>query len=248
MWEEGTAAAIGRSIETYLRDPARIRAMEASLARFVRPGGLAFDIGAHLGDRAAAMARLGARVVALEPQPAAFRALRMIHRRAAGVTIVNAAAGAAEGYAEMFLNTANPTVSTLSDTFVAAARTGDGWRDQIWDRRVAVPVTTLDALIERHGVPQFVKIDVEGHEPEVLAGLSRPLPALSFEVTHLQRGAGIASLDRLEALAPHAYALSLGEGHEVPGEGWLTARAMRERIEALTPEDNSGDVYARPRG
>ncbi len=248
MWKEGTAAAIGRSIETYLRDRERIRAMEAALSRFVRPGALAFDIGAHLGDRTAALARLGARVLALEPQPAPFRALRLIHRGTAGVTVLNAAAGASEGWAEMFLNTANPTVSTLSDAFVAAARGGEGWAGQVWDGRVAVPVTTLDALIAEHGVPDFVKIDVEGHEPEVLAGLSRPLPALSFEVTHLQRGAGRACLDRLEALGPHAYALSLGEGHVLPPGDWVAAAAMRERIAGLTPAENSGDVYARPRG
>ena len=35
---------------------------------------LAFDIGAHVGDRTAAFRRLGARVVAVEPQPAAMRA------------------------------------------------------------------------------------------------------------------------------------------------------------------------------
>lgn len=248
MWKEGTAAAIGRSIELYHRDRDRGRAMAALLARFVRPGALAFDIGAHLDDRTAALARLGARVVALEPQPAAFRALRLIHRRNALVRLVNAAAGARAGRAEMFLNTANPAVSTLSAAFVAAARTGPNWRGQVWDGRAAVAVTTLDALIARHGVPDFVKIDVEGHEAAVLAGLSRPLPALSFEVTHLRRGAGLACLDRLEALAPHAYALSLGESHALPRGPWLPAAAMREAVAGLAAADNSGDVYARPRG
>ena len=49
-----------------------------------------------------------------------------------------------------------------------------------------VPVTTLDALIERHGVPSFVKVDAEGFEEEVLQGLSRSIKALSFEFTVVQ--------------------------------------------------------------
>ncbi|HMK12241.1 MAG TPA: FkbM family methyltransferase [Acidimicrobiales bacterium] len=40
------------------------------------------------------------------------------------------------------------------------------------DRSIWVAVTTLDELIARRGAPRFTKIDVEGCEPEVLAGLS----------------------------------------------------------------------------
>ena len=53
--------------------------MDALYARFVRPGDLAFDIGAHVGDRIGSFRRLGARVVALEPQPLCARAIRAIY-------------------------------------------------------------------------------------------------------------------------------------------------------------------------
>ena len=77
----GTAAAVRRSLEIYYRDPVRDRAMDALYARFVEAGDLAFDIGAHVGDRIASFRRLGARVVALEPQPGPARAIRLIHGR-----------------------------------------------------------------------------------------------------------------------------------------------------------------------
>ena len=50
-----------------------------------------------------------------------------------------------------------------------------------------MPVTTLDRLIAQHGVPSFIKIDVEGFEDQVLAGLTHPVPALSFEFTTIAR-------------------------------------------------------------
>ncbi len=44
--------------------------MDRLYRQFVRPGDLVFDVGAHVGDRVASFQRIGARVVAVEPQPA----------------------------------------------------------------------------------------------------------------------------------------------------------------------------------
>lgn len=227
----------------YHGDAARAARMDALYARFLRPGALAFDIGAHVGDRTAAFRRLGARVVAVEPQPAALRALRLVHGRDAGVIRVGAALGAAPGRATLRVNVANPTVSTLSAEFIAAAAGAPGWRGERWDAAVEVPVTTLDALIAAHGRPALVKIDVEGMEAEVLAGLSEALPALSFEVTTIRRAAGLGALRRLAALGRYRFALSLGESLALPDD-WTDARGMSARIGALPQAANSGDIYA----
>ena len=242
-WPPGGAKGIGRSLRLYHRGAERIARMDALHATVLPPGGLAFDIGAHVGDRVSSFRRLGARVVAVEPQPAAVRALRLIHGRDPGVRLVPAAVGAAPGRVRLRINTANPTVTTTSAAFVAAADGAAGWEGQVWDAGVDVPVVTLDRLIAEAGVPDFVKIDVEGAEDAVLAGLSHPVPALSFEMTTIRRGVALACIDRLERLGRCRYALALGESHD-PGP-WEDAVAMARRIEALPHEANSGDVHAR---
>ena len=239
------ARGIARSLRLYHRDPDRLARMDALNARFAGPGDLVFDLGAHVGDRVASFRRLGARVVAVEPQPAALRALRLLFRRDPGVTLVAAAAGAAPGEMVLHVNTRNPTVSTLSPAFLAAADGAEGWQGQVWDRRITVPVTTLDALIAAHGMPAFVKIDVEGHEAEVLAGLSQAVPALSFEFTTIQRDAAQAALERVAGLGDYRFNLSLGEGHRLEWPDWRNAAAVAALLRTAPDAWNSGDIYAR---
>src|SRR5262249_41670765 len=148
-------------------------AMDRLYGAFVQPGDLVFDIGAHVGDRIAAFRRLKCRVVACEPNPPLTRTLRLIYGRDRNVTIAPVAVGATVGEIEMEINVDNPTVSTASHTFVQASRGAPGWEGQVWGKTIKVAVTTLDALIVRHGVPAFIKIDVEGYEAEALAGLTQ---------------------------------------------------------------------------
>jgi FkbM family methyltransferase len=239
----GFAKIVGASLRTYYA-PGRAELLDGFYRRFLAPGDLAFDIGTHVGDRTASFRRLGARVVAVEPQPQLARALRLIFHGDPGVTLVPALVGAEPGEAVLRLNSANPTVATASTDFIAAAHGAGGWEGQRWDAEIARPVTTLDALAAEHGEPTFVKIDVEGFEAAVLRGLSRPPRALSFEFTTIQRRVAAECLSLLAALGYRAFNACLGEtmrfGHAAP----IDADAMRRWIEALPHAANSGDVYA----
>jgi len=210
-----TLRGLLRSVRIYHADRAHHRAMDALYARFVRPGDLAFDIGAHVGDRVSSLRRLGARVVALEPQPGPARVIALMHGHDRDVTLVRAAASDRSGTLTLRVNTRNPTVSTASSEFIAAADGAGGWEGQRWDRAIEVPAVTLDDLVAAHGRPAFVKIDVEGFEDRVLAGLSTALPALSFEFRTIQRDVAMRCLDRLAALGPYRFDYAEGESQRL---------------------------------
>jgi FkbM family methyltransferase len=232
-----------RSLGVYYGHRRRAAAMDRLYGQFVRPDDLVFDIGAHVGDRVAAFRRLGARVLAVEPQPALVTTLKWLYRRDRNVEIAATAVGRSAGTVAMKINVDNPTVSTVSDAFVDAARGAASWEGQVWEKSIDVPVTTLDALIAAHGRPAFIKIDVEGFEEEVLAGLTRPVAALSFEFTTIQRGVARACIERCVALGLARFNAALGETQEL-GE-WRSAGDMTGWIEAQPHAANSGDVYAR---
>jgi FkbM family methyltransferase len=244
-WLEGlrTVRGVARSLRTYYGDSTRRAAMDRLYGQFVRPDDLVFDVGAHVGDRVGAFRRLGARVVAVEPQPALIRTLKLIHGRDRAVAIEPVAVGSGTGTLALEINVDNPTVSTASQAFLKAADGAAGWEGQAWTRTVRVPVTTLDLLVARHGMPAFIKIDVEGFEAEALAGLTRPSPALSFEFTTIQRDVAAACIERCAALGFTRYNAMLGESHVLVHPDWVDAQEIATWLHALPHRANSGDIY-----
>ncbi|WP_300073969.1 FkbM family methyltransferase [uncultured Ruegeria sp.] len=242
-----TSTSLGRSFDVYYRDAKRTKSMDRLNAMFLSEGGLAFDIGAHVGDRTGSFRRLGASVVSLEPQPQVFRALRLIYGRDDNITLRCEAVGARPGSVDLFLNTANPTISTASSALISAAQGSPRWVGQNWDGQIQVPMTTLDRLVDHYGLPDFVKIDVEGFECDVLMGLTCAVPALSFEFTTIQPEVTRCCLIRLKQLGDYEFNYSLGEDHALHHSCWIDADSLGQELTALPHLANSGDVFARLR-
>ncbi len=234
-----------RSLVIYRR-PFRQAGLRRFYRPFIGPGDLVFDIGAHLGDRSTAFAALGARVIALEPQPQLFAWLQRLAGRSDQVSCLALAAGASPGRMELAVSRVNPTVASLSRRWrEQVVRTQPGFAGIDWDASFAVEVVTLDQLIERYGEPVFCKIDVEGFEADVLAGLSRALESLSVEFVQGALDQAQACVDRLETLARYRYQVVAGENRRFHFSAWRKARSIRHWLDHGADGLASGDLYAR---
>jgi len=168
----------------------RVQNSRARLRTFVERGDLVFDVGANVGQVTSILLDIGARVIAIEPNPP----LADLVRSRYGVHVEQCAIGAAPGTATLRLGR-DPGHSTLSAEWAAL-------HEERLGGEISVPLRTLEGLIEEHGEPRFVKIDVEGFEPEVLQGLERPL---SFEFQCETPDVTARAIERLRALGSYRY-------------------------------------------
>ena len=151
-------------------------------------GGLIFDVGANQGTKTDIFLRLGARVVAIEPDQTNQQILRERYQRyrltPKPVVIVGKAVSDKNAVETMWIDEPGSAKNTFSRKWVDTLRTDDerfGHSLQFGQKQ-EIETTTLEQLFGLHGLPFFVKIDVEGHELSVLQGMRRPVPYLSFEV------------------------------------------------------------------
>jgi FkbM family methyltransferase len=208
------------------------------LGMFVEPGYLVFDVGANRGVYAEVLISLGCRVVAVEPNPAL---LPLIRRRAPAATVVHAAVGAQDGETSLKVGDQpdEDLHSTLSDRYAADLEKTLGYT---LTRKIMVPMVSLASLTAKYGEPEFVKIDVEGWEAEVLRGLAEPPRALSFEF----HGSMLDELSKCLVLLPsYVFRISIGNDFRWSTE-WMDASSTlaAARHFAEGHPELFADVYA----
>jgi FkbM family methyltransferase len=214
-----------------------------NLLQGFRKGDLVFDVGANVGQKTDVFVRLGATVVAVEPDAHNQEVLRgkfvkyRLSRKP--ISIVGKAVSDKISVETFWVDGPGSALNTLSRKWVDTL-TGDRERfDRTFDRlefaeKRSVETTTLERLSAEHGRPFFVKIDVEGHELSVVRVLGSPVPYLSYEVNLPEfREEGIECLNVLQSLAPEGecnYASDIDRGLAL--QRWVRPQELARIIDS----------------
>lgn len=234
-------------------EPRRTEAVRFYRA-IIYPQALVFDVGANVGWRTDCLLTAGARrVVAIEPGYAPRQTLRSLYRFNPRVSLIPKGLATREGEATFYVSDSNEQVSSLDGEWTQKLAQHEGVAvKQIAPQitTTTIQLTTLDRLIERFGLPAFVKIDVEGYEAEVLAGCSRALPLFSFEYTSSLVASGLACLDHMERFGEYKYNVCDSEEWQFLFPQWLSSTQLRqflaEKYEAFAQGQHwVFEIYAR---
>jgi len=140
----------------------------------IKPGDIVFDVGANIGIfsiRAASSVGLNGKVIAIEPEPKNIKVLMENIKPFKNVKIIPKAAGSTIGEIDLSIGLHSGSHTVNNHDFNISA-----------DNKITVPIVTLDKIAKDQDIDKinFMKIDVEGWELEVLKGAVNILKKTEF--------------------------------------------------------------------
>lgn len=138
---------------------------------------LCFDIGANVGKKSEIFLKAGAKVIAFEPQKSCIPELVKLKNKYKNFHFKSVALDNKEGFKSLFLSNYSE-IATLSTSFVNLYKN----KNINWKNQEQVETITINKAIKLYGLPNYCKIDVEGHEYEILSILKFKISLIEFEV------------------------------------------------------------------
>ena len=157
---------------------------------------LLFDIGSNVGDWALKN-YTNNQIICVEASPTTFKTL-VANTSNKNIICLNYAVTSSKEEEIEFFDCDTNTISTLNQKWLNDP--SSRFFNQFRFRKIKVNTITLDKLIETYGIPDLLKIDVEGAEDIVLQSLNSPVKIICFEWAAEMQDVIINSINHLDSL------------------------------------------------
>lgn len=195
---------------------------------------LLFDIGANRGDAVVAGLARGFKVVALEAAPKIYTDLENNFKDNPNVRTLKLAVASRDFDTVEFYECIEDGLSTLNRDWLTSD-TLPYHGKQFWT--VPVKTITIDTLVKVYGVPDLMKIDVEGAEWEVFRGMTKKYGSLTFEWTDVTLDEHIEQLLYLADLGYTEFAPQFIEHHLQEPTRWFSIH-FASHLKTIINEDS----------
>lgn len=182
-------------------------------------------------------------MVAVEPLPFCNELKKIKNSK---LYLEQKACGARSEKRSLKFSGSSDVLATLSKRFIFQEGKKGKNKDKHWNLSVDVEVVTLDDLINKYGLPKFIKIDVEGFEKEVLKGLSHRPKMLSFEYSPEMTDQVLDCLQECRRLSFTLFNTSFLESMALSFDKWRDENKIFILVNALKDDTFLfGDIYAK---
>lgn len=183
------------------------------------------------------------------------------------ISIINKLVSNVDNEEKIFYINYQDGISSASEDFITSSRfaTGSKYITNTggWQSSANVSTITLDSMIANYGIPDFIKIDVEGYELSVIEGLTSKANLICFEFHEEFTDDGISCLSHLDSLGYSEFGLigffdegnifesftfnPNGDPYMVLPDKFITFQEMKEALKSFEPSRkvNYGMMYGR---
>ena len=205
---------------------------------------LLFDIGANHGHYTETNRKNYESCVLVEANPNLMEPLRNRFKQDGNVRVINAIIS--NKPSEIFHVCTTDTLSTADREWIYNSRFTNSHR---WFAIEGLPTLSLDSLIQVYGIPDHIKIDVEGYEYNVLQSLTQKVPSLNFEWAEEKKSEILLSLEYLSKLGFTKFYLQSGDAYDfqVKETDWCEYQTIYNDVQTIcNPErkDKWGMIWA----
>jgi FkbM family methyltransferase len=207
---------------------------------------LIFDIGANIGRYSLTFAvNPENTIISVEASPNTFNMLKINMSPFTNVTPLEYAVSDSKEPYITFYNCQSDTLSTLDINWLTSSESRFGDHQGRFSP-IQVKAITLDALIEKYGVPDILKIDVEGAEEQVIRSLSKKVPILLFEWAAEWKDSLKLAIDHLTSLGFTKFHVQKEDKYSYyPLDFDLTSDQCKQVLEASVNKVDWGMIWAK---
>jgi len=202
-----------------------------------------FDIGANIGKWS--LANIGScnKIIVVEASPTTFSNLLSNISKNPKFICLNYAVCNSDKEFINFYNCSADTLSTINKDWLDSEKSR--FYKQYNYNVITCKTITIDKLIQTYGIPELIKIDVEGGEFECLSSLTQKVNNICFEWASETNDITIKCIDYLETLGYNEFAIQFQDDYTYRPSFYKDLNSVKEDLNKTTPKNEWGMIWAK---